>query len=238
MRTSDCGNWNEGWKVWGHLVDGRREGRKKKSARPRRSEQGLEKGTDRESAGESREWECGWREGLRGKLWHSGNASFHFDSSDSVWLWKVLISIWFVLCYSNKTKSLTLTPKGQGFRETNFIGLVNHYCQSKRILHDYILAEKRGPPHNPQWVWTWTLYGNSWWIWERNLNTMILISPPCLHRFFYRLVMNNKDYPVGEGKNIKDAKQNAAQLAWSALQEQSDWDSKVFDIFYSLYIIK
>lgn len=49
----------------------------------------------------------------------------------------------------------------------------------------------------------------------------------CPNRFFYKLVINNKDYPVADGKNIKEAKQKAAGLAWAELQEQSDWDSKV-----------
>nr|XP_019954247.1 PREDICTED: interferon-induced, double-stranded RNA-activated protein kinase-like [Paralichthys olivaceus] len=46
-------------------------------------------------------------------------------------------------------------------------------------------------------------------------------------QFFYKLVINNKDYPVGEGKTVKEAKQNAAQLAWADLQEQTDYDNKV-----------
>uniref|UniRef100_A0A1A8FD92 Eukaryotic translation initiation factor 2-alpha kinase 2 n=1 Tax=Nothobranchius korthausae TaxID=1143690 RepID=A0A1A8FD92_9TELE len=45
--------------------------------------------------------------------------------------------------------------------------------------------------------------------------------------FFFRLVMDNKEYPVGEGKSIKEAKQHAAQLAWLALKEQLGWDSKI-----------
>uniref|UniRef100_A0A3P8U8E3 non-specific serine/threonine protein kinase n=1 Tax=Amphiprion percula TaxID=161767 RepID=A0A3P8U8E3_AMPPE len=80
-------------------------------------------------------------------------------------------------------------------RQTNFIGIVNHYCQRTKRTLNFIEVERSGPPHNPQ--------------------------------FTYKLVINNKDYPEGKGKNSIEAKQKAAQLAWAALQEQSDWDSKV-----------
>uniref|UniRef100_A0A7N6AS65 Eukaryotic translation initiation factor 2-alpha kinase 2 n=1 Tax=Anabas testudineus TaxID=64144 RepID=A0A7N6AS65_ANATE len=106
---------------------------------------------------------------------------------------------------SNKTRSLSVISNNNSFKETNFIGLVNHYCQKTNHSHKFMEVNRCGPAHNPQ--------------------------------FFYRLVIDNKEYPVGEGKNKQEAKQNAAQLAWSALQEQSDWDSKVSNIFSSLCII-
>ncbi|KAA8583988.1 hypothetical protein FQN60_015196 [Etheostoma spectabile] len=100
-----------------------------------------------------------------------------------------------VLDICEKTKSLSLRTTGEVLTDTNYIGMINIYCQRTKLSHDYILEKQCGPPHNPQ--------------------------------FFYKLLINNKEYPVGEGKSAKEAKQKAAQLALSALQEQTDWDSKV-----------
>ncbi|KAM4729452.1 uncharacterized protein FYW61_010026 [Anableps anableps] len=52
-------------------------------------------------------------------------------------------------------------------------------------------------------------------------------GPPHNPQFFYKVKIGTKEYPVAKGKSVKDAKHNAAKLAWSALQEQSDYDSKV-----------
>ncbi|XP_069545907.1 interferon-induced, double-stranded RNA-activated protein kinase [Brachyistius frenatus] len=95
----------------------------------------------------------------------------------------------------DQTKNLTVRTEDMLAQGSNFIGLVNHYCQKTNRSNAFIEERRSGPSHNPE--------------------------------FFYKLVINNKEYPVGEGKSIKEAKQNAAQLTWSALQEQSDWDSKI-----------
>ncbi|KAL7889597.1 hypothetical protein AOLI_G00018550 [Acnodon oligacanthus] len=76
----------------------------------------------------------------------------------------------------------------------NFIGMLNHYCQKTNQVLDNKLVDKRGPAHNPEFV--------------------------------YKVVINKTEYPEGQGKTAKEAKQNAAQLALSVLREQSDWNSQ------------
>ncbi|XP_068581177.1 interferon-induced, double-stranded RNA-activated protein kinase-like [Cebidichthys violaceus] len=100
-----------------------------------------------------------------------------------------------VLDICNEARRLSVNVQNNSCTETNFIGMVNKYCQKTNRCHSYVEERRCGPPHKPQ--------------------------------FFYKLIIDNKDYPVGEGKTAKEAKQEAAQLAWSALQEQTDWDSKV-----------
>ncbi|CAI5653680.1 unnamed protein product [Oreochromis niloticus] len=52
-------------------------------------------------------------------------------------------------------------------------------------------------------------------------------GPSHIPHFFYKLKIDNKEYPVGDGKTVKIAQQKAAELACSVLQEQPDWDSMV-----------
>ncbi|XP_043991704.1 interferon-induced, double-stranded RNA-activated protein kinase-like isoform X2 [Gambusia affinis] len=94
-----------------------------------------------------------------------------------------------------KTNSLSINAEVSSCMETNFIGIINLYCQKTNCVATYIEEGRTGPPHNLQ--------------------------------FFYKLKIDSKVYPVAEGKSTKEAKQNAAKLAWSVLQEQSDYDSKI-----------
>uniref|UniRef100_A0A667ZM67 non-specific serine/threonine protein kinase n=1 Tax=Myripristis murdjan TaxID=586833 RepID=A0A667ZM67_9TELE len=88
-----------------------------------------------------------------------------------------------------------MTKMNMSSKETNFIGIINHYCQKTNRHHDFMLVRKTGLSHCPI--------------------------------FFYKVVIDGKEYPEGEGKTAKEAKQNAAHLAYETLQEQSDWNSQV-----------
>ncbi|XP_064780579.1 interferon-induced, double-stranded RNA-activated protein kinase [Oncorhynchus masou masou] len=108
-----------------------------------------------------------------------------------------------VVVFSEKVEHTNMNPEQNvperysfiTTEETNFIGILNHYCQKTKRFPDFKLVEKSGPSHDPQFV--------------------------------YKVLIDQREYPNGLGKTAKQAKQQAAQLAWSALQEQSDWNSQV-----------
>ncbi|XP_056147740.1 interferon-induced, double-stranded RNA-activated protein kinase isoform X2 [Lampris incognitus] len=52
-------------------------------------------------------------------------------------------------------------------------------------------------------------------------------GPPHNPEFIYKVVIGKTEYPEGVGKSAKEARQNAAQLAVSAIQEQSNSSSKM-----------
>ncbi|CAI5653685.1 unnamed protein product [Oreochromis niloticus] len=87
------------------------------------------------------------------------------------------------------TKNLTVNSKDPSLMETNYIGLVNDFCQRENCSRTFVEEKICGTPDKRQ--------------------------------FFYKLLINNKQYPVGKGKSIKEAKQSAARQAWFVLQEQS-----------------
>ncbi|XP_077073607.1 interferon-induced, double-stranded RNA-activated protein kinase [Siphateles boraxobius] len=44
--------------------------------------------------------------------------------------------------------------------------------------------------------------------------------------FVYKVVIDGKEYPEGQGKSSKEAKQHAAQHAWSELRDQCGWSTQ------------
>lgn len=58
-------------------------------------------------------------------------------------------------------------------------------------------------------------------------------------RFIFKVIINNRTFPEGRGKTAKEAKQKAAQLAWTKLND-SDSSSQVnpMSSFYFHFGIK
>lgn len=56
---------------------------------------------------------------------------------------------------SGNTNRLSITATGESVVGNNYIGLINGYCQEKKIQCDYILDHRDGPSHNPQSVSTY-----------------------------------------------------------------------------------
>ncbi|CAM4728087.1 unnamed protein product [Leuciscus chuanchicus] len=52
------------------------------------------------------------------------------------------------------------------------------------------------------------------------------IGPPHNPEFVYKVVIDGKEYPEGQGKSSKEAKQNAAQHAWTELRDQCEWTTQ------------
>lgn len=105
----------------------------------------------------------------------------------------------------------------------NYISLINEYCQKKGFSHSFVLDKKHGPSHVPQWVWLTARKILSTDLGVESKPSGVHVS----HRFYYKLLINGQEYSVGEGKTAKDAKQKAAQLAWSTLQ--------VYTLTYFIY---
>ncbi|XP_051508312.1 interferon-induced, double-stranded RNA-activated protein kinase-like [Myxocyprinus asiaticus] len=73
--------------------------------------------------------------------------------------------------------------------DNNYIANLNNFCQKHKRVLDFKLVDKRGPPHNPEFV--------------------------------YKVVINGMEYPEAQGRSSKEAKQHAAQRAWTEIMESS-----------------
>ncbi|KAL4641368.1 interferon-induced, double-stranded RNA-activated protein kinase-like isoform X1 [Arapaima gigas] len=57
-------------------------------------------------------------------------------------------------------------------------------------------------------------------------------GPPHMPQFSCRAAINNKEYSESQGKSVKEAEQNAAQLALSELHLESDQDSEQLSVIF------
>ncbi|KAK2853065.1 hypothetical protein Q7C36_008266 [Tachysurus vachellii] len=96
------------------------------------------------------------------------------------------------LSLHNQQQSTTMDTENTS-ADVNFIGLLNQYCQKRKLVNGFRAVEKKGPAHVPE--------------------------------FAVRVVINNKEYPEGRGRSMKEARQKAAQLAFNELDD-SDLSSQ------------
>ncbi|XP_060727755.1 interferon-induced, double-stranded RNA-activated protein kinase-like [Tachysurus vachellii] len=96
------------------------------------------------------------------------------------------------LSLRNQQHSTTMDTENTS-ADVNFIGLLNQYCQKRKLVNGFRAVEKKGPAHVPE--------------------------------FAVRVVINNKEYPEGRGRSMKEARQKAAQLAFNELDD-SDLSSQ------------
>ncbi|XP_027021644.2 interferon-induced, double-stranded RNA-activated protein kinase [Tachysurus fulvidraco] len=96
------------------------------------------------------------------------------------------------LSLHNQQQSTTTDTENTS-ADVNFIGLLNQYCQKRKLMNCFRAVEKKGPAHVPE--------------------------------FAVRVVVNNKEYPEGRGRTMKEARQKAAQHALNELDD-SDLSSQ------------
>ncbi|KAG7230043.1 hypothetical protein INR49_009763 [Caranx melampygus] len=145
----------------------------------------------------------------------------HHDSADSI----------------NAAEAVTAPAQPTSISDINYICWVNEYGQRSKKSIKAVESTRADPDCTVKYCCSFavgdkeypTVSANSKREAKEEAAKLVydVINGSKLQRFSYKVVINNKEYPVGKGRSVKEAKQNAARQAWSALTEQSDWDSEM-----------
>ncbi|XP_062374939.1 interferon-induced, double-stranded RNA-activated protein kinase-like isoform X2 [Sardina pilchardus] len=66
---------------------------------------------------------------------------------------------------SNNLEHMRVTPTkdlSSDIHQANFIGMLNHHCQQRKLTRDFKLVERRGPSHNPEFVYKVVIGGDEY----------------------------------------------------------------------------